>query len=117
MLDERSSYVAHRLARVGDKPSVFSSEALSLRHETTLAQLRDIDRLGTTSPCAAARRKIKAVERELMLDGIQACSSPDWPRNEDAPVDGCAFVVVILRSEADGIERGHQHLPNSLHLR
>jgi len=75
--EDTNEYITHRLALVGGKPSVFSSEALSLLHETTLGQLRDIDRLATTSLRAAGRRKLKVVDRELMLDVIEADSSPD----------------------------------------
>lgn len=75
--EDTNEYVAHRLALVDGKPSVFSSEALALLHETTLGQLRDIDRLATASLRTAGRRKLKVVDRELMLDVIETDSSPD----------------------------------------
>ena len=70
-------YISYRLARTGGKANVFASDALSLIHEGTAGQLRDIDRVATACLRAAARRKLKTVDRELLADIIDADASPD----------------------------------------
>lgn len=75
--EDTNEYVAYRLGLVGGKPSLLASDALTLLHETTSGQLRDIDRLATSSLRIAGRRKLKVVDRDIMLDVIEADSSPD----------------------------------------
>ena len=56
---------------------LFASDALTLLHEVTAGQLRDIDRLATNALRTASRSKLKHVDRELLQDIIDADTLPD----------------------------------------
>jgi type II secretory pathway predicted ATPase ExeA len=75
--EDTVEYITYRLERVGGKANVFASDALALIHEATAGQLRDIDRVATACLRAAARRKLKNVDRELLQDVVDADTSPD----------------------------------------
>lgn len=72
-VDDTAEYMAHRLALAGVKTPLFDSDALTLLHETTEGRLRDVDRVATNALKAAARRKVKLVDRFL----IEPDSQPD----------------------------------------
>jgi type II secretory pathway predicted ATPase ExeA len=74
---DTNEYVEYRLADAGCTRSVFSSDALSLLHEAAQGRLRDIDRLATLGLKAAARRKLKIVDGELMTHVIEADTRPE----------------------------------------
>lgn len=65
---DTADYVAHRLQGAGGKQSLLSSDALALLHEATAGSLRDIDRLATEALRRAAKRKLKAVDRQLIQE-------------------------------------------------
>lgn len=69
--EDTADYVRMRLSRVGGSKDLFASDALALLHEAA-ASLRDIDRLATAALRAAARRKRKTVERELLGRVLQS---------------------------------------------
>jgi type II secretory pathway predicted ATPase ExeA len=75
--EDTVEYITYRLERAGGKATAFASDALALIHEGTAGQLRDIDRVATACLRAAARRKLKTVDRELLSDIIDADASPD----------------------------------------
>lgn len=70
--EDTTEYIQYRLQRASGKPTAFASDALSLLHEATSGQLRDIDRLANASLRAASRRKLKHVDRDLLQDVIEA---------------------------------------------
>ena len=70
--EDTTEYIHHRLALASGKPALFASDALTLIHEVTAGQLRDIDRIATNALRTASRRKLKAVDRELLQDIIDA---------------------------------------------
>ena len=69
---DTTEYIHHRLTLASGKATVFASDALTLLHEVTAGQLRDIDRLATNALRSASRRKLKHVDRELLQDIIDA---------------------------------------------
>ena len=75
--EDTTEYIHYRLGLVSGKPTVFASDALSLLHEATAGQLRDIDRLATNSLRVASRRKLKHVDRDLLQDVIDADNQLD----------------------------------------
>jgi general secretion pathway protein A len=64
--EDTAEYVAMRMRRAGCEREVFTAESLAMLHEATAGSLRDLDRIATASLRAAARRKKKLVERELL---------------------------------------------------
>jgi type II secretory pathway predicted ATPase ExeA len=70
--DDTADYVRSRLARVGATKDIFSADALSMLHEAAGSSLRDADRLATAALRAAARRKKKLVERDVLARILQA---------------------------------------------
>lgn len=75
--EDTSEYVHYRLELAGGKATAFASDALSLLHEATAGQLRDIDRLAMSSLRSASRRKLKHVDRDLLQDVIDADTQLD----------------------------------------
>lgn len=73
-VDDTAEYIAHRLEHAGVKTRLFDSEALTILHEATGGKLRDIDRVATNALKAAARRKVKLVDRHLIADDAQTDS-------------------------------------------
>ena len=64
--EDTADYVRARLLKVGCDRDVFSADAISVLHEASGGGLRDIDRMATACLRAAARRKRKTVERDLV---------------------------------------------------
>ncbi len=63
---DTTEYIEHRLRQAGASKLLLASDALTILHEATHGQLRDIDRIATASLRAAARRKLGVVDRELL---------------------------------------------------
>ena len=74
---DTAEYITYRLESVGGKATLFASDALSLLHEASAGQLRDIDRLATGCLRTASRRKLKHVDRDLLQDVMDADTSLD----------------------------------------
>jgi type II secretory pathway predicted ATPase ExeA len=66
---DTTEYVEHRLRRAGASKPLLGADALTILHEATHGQMRDIDRIATNALRAAARRKQSMVDREL-LEGV-----------------------------------------------
>ena len=64
---DTAEYVAYRLKRAGSERELFSSDAIALIHEETHGRLRDIDRVTTAALKLGGRRKIRVVDRELVV--------------------------------------------------
>jgi len=71
VVEHTAEYIAHRLEHAGVKTRLFDSEALTILHEATGDKLRDIDRVATNALKAAARKKVKLVDRHLIADDAQ----------------------------------------------
>jgi len=72
--DDTNDYVRARLARVGATKDIFSVDALALLHEAAGSSLRDTDRIAAAALRAAARRKKKLVERDVLTRILQSDS-------------------------------------------
>lgn len=70
--EDTADYVRMRLGRVGGSKDLFTADALAMLHEAAAGSLREIDRLATAALRAAARRKRKHVERDLLARILQA---------------------------------------------
>jgi general secretion pathway protein A len=70
--DDTADYLRTRLARVGATKDIFSADALAILHEAAASSLRDTDRLATAALRAAARKKKKLVERDVLTRILQA---------------------------------------------
>jgi type II secretory pathway predicted ATPase ExeA len=64
---DTAEYLGFRLKRAGADRDFFSSDAIALIHEETHGRLRDIDRVATDALQLAARRKLRLVDRELVV--------------------------------------------------
>ena len=67
MKEMLTEYIRHRLKQAGSERDLFSSDAVALIHEETHGRLRDIDRVATDALKLAARRKLRSVDRELVV--------------------------------------------------
>jgi type II secretory pathway predicted ATPase ExeA len=63
---DTAEYVADRLESVGGRASILTSDAMAMLHEATDGRLRDIDRIAAEALRRAARRKLKAIDRQLI---------------------------------------------------
>jgi general secretion pathway protein A len=63
---DTAEYLHHRLRIAGCDREVFNSDAIALIHEHSQGRLRDTDRIATDALKLAARRKLKAIDRELV---------------------------------------------------
>ncbi|MBV9918940.1 MAG: AAA family ATPase [Solirubrobacterales bacterium] len=70
--EDTADYVRTRVLRVGGGKELFASDAVAMLHEASGGSLRDIDRIATLALRWAARRKRKAVERDLVARVLQA---------------------------------------------
>lgn len=64
---DTAEYMGYRLKRAGADRDLFSSDAIALVHEETHGRLRDIDRIATDALKLGARRKLRIVDRELVV--------------------------------------------------
>jgi general secretion pathway protein A len=74
--EDTVEYIEHRLKAAGATRPIVSSDALTMLHEATAGRLRDLDRLATNALCAASRRKLKQVDRDLVLHAVEQDSRP-----------------------------------------
>ncbi|MCB9609907.1 MAG: AAA family ATPase [Polyangiaceae bacterium] len=74
--EDTVEYIEHRLKAAGASRPVVSSDALTMLHEATLGRLRDLDRLTTSALHLAARRKLKLVDRDLVLHVVDRDTHP-----------------------------------------
>ena len=64
---DTAEYLLHRLRHAGCDRDVFTSDAVALIHEDTKGRLRDIDRVATDALKIAGRRKLRTIDRELVV--------------------------------------------------
>ena len=65
-LADTTEYIEHRLRQAGASKLLLGAGALTILHEATRGQLREIDRVATNAMRLAARRKQSMVDRELL---------------------------------------------------
>lgn len=70
--EDTNEYVAYRMKRAGCDRDVFSSDALAMLHEATAGRLRHIDRIATATLKAAARKKLRTVDPDLVERALDA---------------------------------------------
>lgn len=70
--DDTADYLRTRLSRVGATKDIFSADALAMLHEAAANSLRDTDRIATAALRAAARKKKKIVERDVLTRILQS---------------------------------------------
>lgn len=70
--DDTADYLRTRLSRVGATKDIFSADALAMLHEAAASSLRDTDRIATAALRAAARKKKKIVERDVLTRILQS---------------------------------------------
>ena len=75
---DTSEYVSHRLAQAGTNKPLLTSDALTILHEATQGQLRDIDRIVGNALRQAARRKLPQVDRALLEQVLERDQQPGW---------------------------------------
>lgn len=63
---DTAEYIAYRLKRAGVEREVFSSDALSLLHESSRGHLRDLDRLATDALKLACKKRVRIVDRDVI---------------------------------------------------
>jgi type II secretory pathway predicted ATPase ExeA len=73
---DTAEYIGFRLKRAGADRDLFSSDAIALIHEETHGRLRDIDRVATDALKLAARRKLRLVDRELVVRAFGEQEAP-----------------------------------------
>ncbi|WP_437618259.1 hypothetical protein [Sorangium sp. So ce1151] len=69
--DDTADYLRVRLGRVGCTKELFTSDAIAMLHEAAAGSPRDTDRLATAALRAAARKKRKLVERDVLSRILQ----------------------------------------------
>jgi general secretion pathway protein A len=74
--EDTTEYIHYRLKRASGDPGLFTSDALTLLHESTGGKLRDIDRIANACLKRAARRKLPKVDRELLLEIVESEAEP-----------------------------------------
>jgi type II secretory pathway predicted ATPase ExeA len=73
---DTAEYIAYRLKRAGSEREVFSSDALALMHEETHGRLRDVDRVATDALKLGGRRKLRIVDRDLVVRAFGEQEAP-----------------------------------------
>jgi general secretion pathway protein A len=73
---DTTEYVEHRLRRAGAGKPLLGADALTILHEATRGQMRDIDRIATSALRSAARRKQTMVDRELLEAVLERDQQP-----------------------------------------
>ena len=69
--DDTYEYVEHRLRLAGTDKDPFDGDALALLHEASGGRLRDIDRIATDALKSASRKKLKRVDRKVLLAAVE----------------------------------------------
>jgi general secretion pathway protein A len=63
---DTADYLRIRLAKVGCERDVFTADAVAILHEAATGSMRDLDRIAAAALRAAAKRKKKLVERDVV---------------------------------------------------
>ncbi len=71
---DTTEYIRHRLALAGCERDLFTLDAISLLHEASAGNHRDLDRLATLALRESARRKKKLVERDATAAAIDGAA-------------------------------------------
>lgn len=69
---DTAEYISHRMRRAGAERDVFSSDAIALMHEASRGHLRDLDRVATACLKLAHKKKLRIVDRDLVVRVHQA---------------------------------------------
>jgi general secretion pathway protein A len=75
--DDSAEYLRVRIERAGGSRELFASDAVALLHEATGGALRELDRLATACLRAAARKKRKLVDREIVSRVVRSLVPED----------------------------------------
>lgn len=70
--EDTAEYIDQRLRSAGcaKSSSLFDSDALAFLHEAADGRLRDVDRIATDALKRAARRKLKRIDRALLVSSL-----------------------------------------------
>jgi type II secretory pathway predicted ATPase ExeA len=74
---DTAEYLGHRMRRAGTDREVFSSDAMALMHEASRGHLRDLDRLATACLKLAQKRKLRIIDRDIVVHVQKAEPSID----------------------------------------
>ncbi len=74
---DTAEYLAHRMRRAGTDREVFSSDAIALMHEASRGHLRDLDRIATACLKLAQKRKLRIIDRDIVVHVQKAEPSID----------------------------------------
>lgn len=69
---DTAEYISHRMRRAGAERDVFSSDAIALMHEASRGHLRDLDRVATACLKLAHKKKLRIVDRDIVVRVQQA---------------------------------------------
>ena len=69
---DTAEYITHRMRRAGAERDVFSSDAIALLHEASRGHLRDLDRIATACLKLAHKKKVRIVDRDIVVRVQQA---------------------------------------------
>ncbi|HKU44980.1 MAG TPA: AAA family ATPase [Polyangiales bacterium] len=69
---DTAEYISHRMRRAGAERDVFSSDAIALMHEASRGHLRDLDRVTTACLKLAHKKKLRIVDRDIVVRVQQA---------------------------------------------
>ena len=69
---DTAEYLTHRMQRAGTDREIFSSDAIALIHEASRGHLRDLDRIATACLKLAQKRKLRIVDRDIVVRVQQA---------------------------------------------
>ena len=64
---DTAEYISHRMRRAGAERDVFSSDAIALMHEASRGHLRDLDRIATACLKLAHKKKLRIVDRDVVV--------------------------------------------------
>ena len=64
---DTAEYVSYRMKSAGCEREVFSSDAFSLLHEASRGHLRDIDRIATDCLKLAQKKRVRIVDRDIVV--------------------------------------------------
>jgi len=73
--EDTAEYLRLRLSKAGCERELFSSDAIAMLHEAASGALREIDRIATNALRAAARKKRKLVERDILTRLLEAADN------------------------------------------
>jgi type II secretory pathway predicted ATPase ExeA len=74
---DTAEYLGQRMRRAGTDREVFSSDAIALMHEASRGHLRDLDRIATACLKLAQKRKLRIIDRDIVVHVQKAEPSID----------------------------------------